>query len=131
MLTKLLLLTGSSFSFLFIFYSYMMPIYLATILFFQSILTLLFWYDPIKNKNTYIHLVDGINAKIVILSFIFYKFFIYTNNLTIFSITTSIGLYFFYLSHISSKEKWCCNKHLICHSIAHILSVISIYLAIL
>jgi hypothetical protein len=128
---KLLLVTGTGFFIPYISLRNIMPLYFSRILLLQGITTLLFWYDPIKNKNTYIHKIDSILARLNILSYISYKFFIYKKNVIYFSVNTTLMLYFFYLSHINSSKTWCCKNHLICHGMAHIISYYSIYLAII
>jgi hypothetical protein len=128
---KLLLFSGFCFGILHISILSSIPPYFSILLFFQTIATILFWSNPIENKNKLIHQIDGVLTKIHILSFILYKLFIYQNNLLLFSISTIIGLYFFYLSHINSSKKWCSKKHLLYHSFAHIFSIMSIYLAVI
>ena len=56
---NLRLLSGSSFSFLCIFCYYLLPLYFKLVLIPQSILTLMFWNEPIKNRNTLLHRIDG------------------------------------------------------------------------
>lgn len=128
---KLLLLSGSLLYVLYYSYWEIIPKYFADLLHLQGIFTLLFWRDPVKNRNTEIHHIDAIITKIHIVSYIFYKLFIYRKNGLVFSITTSTGLYFFYLSHRYSTREWCSRPHLLCHFGAHIFSALSIYLAIL
>jgi len=127
---KLLLLSGSTFGILCIFCNNILPLYFKIVLIPQSVLTLMFWNDPIKNKNTILHRIDGFFAKLLVISFISYKSFLYRKNFIIFAIPTSIGLYFFYLSHIQSRKEWCSQKHLFFHFLAHIYSCMSIFIAV-
>jgi hypothetical protein len=128
---RLLLLSGSGFGCIFIFCSSWMPIYFQIILLNQSILTLLFWINPMRTRNSIIHKIDGFNAKLLICSFILYKWFIYRKYAFYFTTNTSIGLYFYHLSDKHSRHTWCSQKHLLCHFIAHIYSCVSILIAIL
>ena len=107
-----------------------MPLYFSRMMLLQHVLTLLFWNNPMKNKDTYIHKIDSIVAKINFLSYVLYKFFVYRKNVIYFSVNTIIVVYFFYLSHINSSKTWCCRDHIICHAMAHIISYYSIYLAV-
>jgi hypothetical protein len=128
---KSLLVTGSGFVVPYFYLQNIIPLYFSRILLLQGITTLLFWYDPIKNKNSIIHKIDSILARINILSYIHYKLFIYKKNAIKFLINTSLMLYFFYLSHKNSRKKWCSIEHLCCHGTAHIISYYSIYLAVI
>jgi len=85
----------------------------------------LFWDNPIK--NSIIHKIDAIIAKIVIFSFIGYTLlykFKYTYLLILIAITTS----FYYSNHFSS-QLWCSNKHLICHGLLHFFCFIATFYA--
>ena len=100
---------------------------LATIFFSQ-----LFWRNPIK--NSLIHRIDAIIAKISFISFILYT--ILYKNLNIYLLVSYIlimvgGLYTFYNSHKYSSEEWCCNNHLIYHGCSHLLCFIGSFCAFL
>ena len=131
-INNLLLLSGSGFGILsiFIFYYNLLPLYFKILLFQQTILTLLFWSNPIKNRNTNLHIFDKFVVTLFIFSFIFYKIFLYQKNVILFIILGLISLFFFYLSYINSKKKWCSKKHIIFHFIAHIFSITSLFIAI-
>lgn len=128
----LLLLSGSGFGllFIFIFYYNLLPLYFKILLFQQSILTLLFWSDPIKNRNTILHKFDCFVVKLFIFSFIFYKFFLNRKNYILFIILALIALFFIYLSYINSKKKWCSKKHIFFHFMAHIFSITCLFIAV-
>lgn len=122
----ILFYTGSIFLFLFLYFYKNIPIYFLIILFLQSIITPLFWYNAIENSN--MHRVDGVITKIHIFSFLIYKIFYYKKNITIFIIFALITLYFLYLSHINSLKKWYSKKHILYHGLAHIFSGYCIYI---
>jgi len=127
---KLLLLSGSTFGILCIFCYNLLPVYFKLVLIPQSILTLMFWKDPIKNRNTILHRIDGFFVKLLVVSFISYKSFFYRKNFIMFAIPTGLGLYYFYLSDVQSRKEWCSQQHLIFHFLAHIFSCTSIFIAI-
>lgn len=100
------------------------PIFYKTLISLQSIISILFWQNPIK--GCLIHRIDSVLARTNISSIIFYKFFIYQNNLIPFSLNTCIMFYCFYKSNYFSKISWLSKPHLIYHSLAHIFASISI-----
>lgn len=117
------LLTPFSTSFLFIIsLFYQKNIFLFLLLSIVTITSLSFWYNPIK--NSIIHKIDGLFAKITIIIFILYKLFIKTNDQIIFFFNALLMLYFLYLSDIYSNIKWCCKKHLYFHLLAHLFAFI-------
>jgi hypothetical protein len=98
-------------------------IFFIIILYFASLISALFWCEA-KNKSL-IHYADGIMARISIVSIIFYKLFINTNNLLLFVISTSTALYYTYISNINSRIEWKSKKHILNHFVSHILLSIS------
>jgi hypothetical protein len=80
----------------------------------------LFWSDPIR--NSLIHKMDAIIAKITIIYFILY-ILIYSkhkNNLTLFILTIITIILSFYNSNHFSNKKWISNLHIINHAILHL-----------
>lgn len=128
---KSLIITGTGFLLPYMYFMRTMPLYFSRLLLIQGITTILFWYDPIKSRNTIVHKIDSILARMNIASYIAYKMFIYKKNIGGFSVNTFLMLYFFYLSHKYSTVEWGCELHLFCHGTAHILSYYSIYLALI
>ena len=105
-------------------------ILLAFLLLNNSILSFLFWKNPIKNSS--IHLYDGIFAKISYTLFPVYILFIKDTNYIIrliFIIAFTMSSIMFYYSNTYSKKCWCSNKHILCHSIFHIFIIIGTSIA--
>ena len=92
----------------------------------QFVLSLLFWINPVK--NTPIHKIDAIFAKISSAIFILYIFFVkpadtvvkYAHTLVFIS-----TLLFLYLSNAYSTKGWCSRNHIICHFILHIFGILT------
>ena len=101
--------------------------FLATLLIICTIVSVLFWSNPIKDSQ--MHKIDRLVARITITSFILYMLFYKNNSLK--------HLYFylflilaiaiaFYASHYYSSREWISNKHILSHGLAHILGIIGI-----
>ena len=83
----------------------------------------LFWSNPIKQSN--IHKIDAIIARIVIISFLFYTlFYKFQSSFLLVLLASAIS---FYLSNYYSNKEWCSNKHLICHAFLHIFCFIGTF----
>jgi hypothetical protein len=85
----------------------------------------IFWRNPVKQSK--IHKIDAIIAKITIFSFIFYTIlykFIFSYLFVLFIISIC-----FYYSNYYSNKKWCCNKHLFFHGLLHIFCFIATFYA--
>lgn len=98
---------------------------LASFLILTMIFSQLFWNNPIKQSK--IHKIDAIIAKIVIFSFILYTLFYkfkFSYLLVLLAIATS-----FYFSNYYSNQEWCSNKHLFCHGSLHIFCFIATFYA--
>lgn len=98
---------------------------LASFLILTIIFSQLFWNNPIKQSK--IHKIDAIIAKIVIFSFILYTLFYkfkFSYLLVLLAIATS-----FYFSNYYSNQEWCSNKHLFCHGSLHIFCFIATFYA--
>lgn len=85
----------------------------------------LFWNNPIKQSK--IHKIDAIVAKISILSFIMYTLLYKFKISYLFVLLTSILC--FYFSNYYSKKEWCSNQHLFCHGLLHISCFIATFYA--
>jgi hypothetical protein len=85
----------------------------------------LFWANPVRYST--IHRIDGIVAKITVLSFIGYVTFYKKIDpilLYLFMILVVWMMYFFLLSNFYSNKEWCCNKHILYHGMSHIFCFI-------
>jgi len=94
---------------------------LATLLFFQICLALVFWYQPVK--NSLIHYVDGRMAKVCIVVFSLYTLFLkncYVEYKVTFLMCLLISLGLFFEGNEHSKREWCCRDHIIYHCWFHI-----------
>ena len=101
--------------------------FLATLLVICSIVSIVFWSNPIKDSQ--IHKTDRIVARITITCFILYILFFKKNSLKnlcfylFLIIATAIT---FYTSHYYSSIEWVSNKHILTHGLAHILGIIGL-----
>jgi len=85
----------------------------------------LFWNNPIKQSN--IHKIDAIIAKITILSFIIYTLLYKFKISYLFVLLASIVC--FYFSNYYSNKEWCSNQHLFFHGLLHICCFIGTFYA--
>jgi hypothetical protein len=95
-------------------------IFLAILLLINVCLSFLFWINPVK--NSVIHLCDGLFAKLSVIVFSFYVFFIKQVHIFIkiyFAMMLLFALYCFYYSNKYSSIEYCTNEHVTCHSIFH------------
>ena len=99
---------------------------LASFLIITIVFSQLFWSNPIKQSN--IHKIDAIIAKIVIFSFILYTL-LYKFKYSYLLVLLAIALSFYFSNHYSTKE-WCSNKHLCCHGCLHIFCFLATFYAI-
>jgi hypothetical protein len=83
----------------------------------------LFWNNPIK--KSFIHKIDAIIAKIVIITFIAYTL-IYKFKFSFLLILLAIAISFYFSNYYSNKE-WCCNKHVFFHALVHIFCFIATF----
>jgi hypothetical protein len=97
-------------------------IILAFLLTNNIIISFLFWKNPTKNSR--LHFYDGIFAKISYILFPIYILFIKNIDYLLkilFIIIFLLSTILFYYSNSHSKKCWCSKKHILCHSIFHIL----------
>lgn len=85
----------------------------------------LFWNNPIKQSK--IHKIDAIIAKIVILSFILYTI-IYKFKVSYLLVLLAIAISFYFSNYFSNQE-WCSSQHLFCHGCLHIFCFIATFYA--
>jgi hypothetical protein len=93
------------------------------------IASVLFWINPVKNKDTQIHKLDGLFARFVIANYTFYKLVINRNNLFIFLCNYAPMMYYFYLSNKYSSKKWCSVSHINAHVTAHLYCMLCLYIS--
>jgi hypothetical protein len=83
-----------------------------------------FWISD--TPYDFFHKIDSIMARIAIVSVIFYKVFVYRKNLFWFLCLTSITLFLFHISSISSNEKWGSDTHVRYHILSHLFAILTI-----
>ena len=98
---------------------------LASFLIITIIFSQLFWNNPIKQSK--IHKIDAIIAKIVIFSFILYTL-LYKFKFSYLLVLLAIAISFYFSNYYSNQE-WCCNKHIFCHGTLHIFCFIATFYA--
>ena len=103
--------------------------YLASITTIGSFFSVLFWMDPIKNKNKLIHKLDAVMAKFVIMNYTIYKLYINQNNLFFFLCSYVPMLYYFDLSNRFSSKHWCSKPHIKAHVTAHLYCMLCLYIS--
>jgi hypothetical protein len=131
MICKQLIFTSLCMPGLFVLFAYKYNIYnlyFATITTIGSIISVLFWADPINNKNKLIHKIDAITARFVIINYTLYKLFVNRNNILLFFCNYIPMLYYFYLSNKISSRNWCSISHINNHINAHIYCILCCYI---
>jgi hypothetical protein len=106
---------------------------LAILLCINVFLSVLFWSH--SENGSWIHLLDGIFAKISFFLFAYYILLV-KNNLDARIRLTSLfilfcSLFFFYMSSQESLAEWCSNEHIQCHILFHIFISIGATIAFL
>ena len=105
---------------------------LGGLLFANFVLSYLFWIDPVKNSS--IHAIDALFARISILFFVLYVIFVKKTKLIyklLFFISLCIGSLMLYYSNHHSTKEWCSGKHIQCHFLFHIFVIICVIIAFL
>jgi hypothetical protein len=95
---------------------------LASLLVINIILSILFWSNP--EEKSRIHFYDSIFAKISYILFPIYILFIKEINYQmklLFLIIYLLSSIMIYYSNVHSTNEWCCQEHLHCHAIFHVL----------
>jgi len=104
-------------------------IYLTSITFLGSFISIGFWIDPINNRNQCIHYLDTISTRYVIINYTLYKLFVNRNNLFLYFWNFIPMLYYFYLSNKMSSKHWCSNAHIQSHITAYIYFILCCYIS--
>jgi len=94
---------------------------LTSLLVVNVTLSILFWSEPIKGSS--VHYYDAIFARISLVLFSLYIWFVKKTTHMIRGIYTLVliaSLFFIYLSNVFSRKKWCSKNHILCHFIFHI-----------
>lgn len=92
----------------------------------MTVLSCLFWIDPVSHRNTLIHTMDAACARITILAFIAYNVVLQPDNIAGFACLAIMSV-FFYGSDYCSKQEWCSDYHIYNHIGAHIFAWLGIY----
>ena len=95
----------------------------AVFLIITIIFSQLFWRNPIKQSK--IHKIDAIIAKIVIFTLILYTL-LYKFKFSFLLILLVIFISSYFSNHYS-KQEWCSNKHILCHGLLHIFCFIATF----
>ena len=106
-ITPLFLTTNPFFIFLFIIISFVSSV---------------FWIE--KKQHSINHKIDAIMSRVGIISVIYYKLFVNTSHLFLFSVSAIIMFFFRYLSDVASRKKWLSEKHILYHMICHIFLIL-------
>lgn len=131
-------LVGSSFLFLipvisFELYKTNKPIYeyyLAKLLLLTFTMSILFWSNPIRHGI--VHKVDAVVARITSMTLAPYIIFMKLPDIYIGSLFCISAIFLglmIYSSNYCSEKEWCSPKHIMCHFMFHIFSVICIIFA--
>jgi len=114
---------------------FLIPCFYTTNLYFIGLFSMisfvsaLFWSN--NKRNSTLHTMDGIMARLGIATVVLYKCFINTSNFVLFSIVTTIMLYFVYMSNIASSKQWNSREHIVYHTYSHIFLILSGVMAFL
>jgi hypothetical protein len=100
-----------------------LPIWLQYSLFFTGFISAAFWTDPILHRHTILHQVDGILARIMIMTVIMYAILKPSETLGIFSFMTIMMMAMFYASANISEKEWCSPNHIGCHIGSHLFAI--------
>ena len=101
----------------------------------QTIVAILFWWDPAISQNTVVHRIDAALARANVVSIISYKFFLGTaDNMSEFLLAMFCMFLHFWLSHrVSSHQNhrgcgWGSSEHVAVHALAHLWCSRGVYL---
>lgn len=90
----------------------------------------LFWYNPMR--YSLLHRIDASIAKVTILCFFMYTFFIKSQNDIRFFVYTALFssiLIVAALSDIFSQKEWLSTSHIFCHGLLHLFGFIGTFFA--
>jgi hypothetical protein len=94
-----------------------------------EISSLLFWSNPKLYRNTLIHHLDACLTRITISIIILHNILYQSYNIGFF-VSTFVMFVFFYYSNVASYKKWCSNRHLVYHLIAHLMVILSSFFTV-
>lgn len=100
-----------------------LPRYFKLLLSYMTFASFCFWLT--NEPYGFFHRIDSIMARISIASVVLYKVLVYKQNLFWFLCLASIVLFCFYMSDISSNEKWGSETHVGYHALAHVFSILA------
>jgi|TARA_B110000114_G_C14975074_1_gene350129 hypothetical protein len=94
-----------------------------------EISSLLFWSNPKLYRNTVIHHLDSCLTRITISIIVLHNMLYQPYNIGFFASTFAMFVFFYY-SNAASSKKWCSNRHLGYHLIAHIMVILSSFFTV-
>lgn len=99
------------------------PRYFKLLLSYMTFASFFFWLT--NEPYGFFHRIDSIMVRISITSVILYKVLVYRKHLFWFLWLSSIVLFCFYMSGVSSNEKWGSETHVGYHVLAHVFSILA------
>ena len=100
-----------------------LPRYFKLLLSYMTFASFCFWLT--NEPYGFFHRIDSIMVRISIASVILYKVLVYRKHLFWFLSLTFIVLFCFYMSDVSSNEKWGSEAHVGYHALAHVFSILA------
>jgi hypothetical protein len=100
-----------------------LPRYFKLLLSYMTFASFCFWLT--NEPYGFFHRIDSIMVRISIASVVLYKVLVYRKNLFCFLWLSSIVLCCFYMSDISSNDKWGSEAHVGYHALAHVFSILA------
>ena len=100
-----------------------LPRYFKLLLSYMTFASFCFWLT--NEPYGFFHRIDSIMVRISIASVVLYKFVFNRKYLFWFLLLTFIVLFCFYMSDVSSNEKWGSEAHVGYHALAHVFSILA------
>ena len=100
-----------------------LPRYFKLLLSYMTFASFCFWLT--NEPYGFFHRIDSIMARISIMSVILYKVLVYRKNLFWFLWFTFIMFFCFYMSDVSSNEKWGSETHVGYHVLSHVFAILA------
>ena len=107
-------------------YHFHVPTWIHTLILLQGCISVVFWIDPVGHRNTLVHRVDAVLARMSISSVIGFKIWVYRRNAVWFYLHLLPMFYCFYVSNVYSQRSWCSRQHIRVHGMAHMFAYASI-----
>lgn len=105
------------------------PLWLSVLSVITTIVSFMFWSNPVQNRNTWVHHLDGKLARLTIFGIIIYN--IFSGFYAKFWFSCLIMFVFFALSnYFSTVHDFGCIWHISMHVCAHIFASLGIYFTI-